>query len=851
MENKDWQRLENLFHEALLVEAPRRAAFLSEACADSEFLRGEVESLISAFEREQGFLDRPAVSLGLKLLSDRPQESLAGQSIGQYKVVRLLGAGGAGQVYLAEDGRLERHVALKFLASRPADEEWGREQLTKEARAVAKLEHPNICAVHGIEEIDGHRFIVMQYVEGDALSSVLRDDPPDLRRALSLAEQMAGALSSAHARGIVHRDIKPQNVVVTPGGVAKILDFGLAKLTRQPQEVGGGGDLNHTTQLGLIVGTIAYMSPEQSEGEELDCRSDIFSFGIVLYEMLAGENPFRRDGGEETVSAIREYDPPPLAGPECKILPDLNRVVGKCLEKRRERRYQTTDEVLRDLRGLRVRLEGDARARGRRRLYALSALALTLLIACAAFVNYRLNRVHTLAVVYVAAEGVGDEAGEVGVGLSRSLSYRLSRLSRLQVKTPKEAYLAEGRAGDLAAAGRELGVDVLLVNRITRRGDALFLHASLVDAEDGARLWEEEFPTGKTDLTTLLGTVAQGVASRMGLRLSGEDREFLAKRQTRDPEALELYLRGQNYLNQRDEANVRKAIELYGQAVERDWVFAEAHAGRAESYLLLTTVAYGPEKTGDVISMARASARQALKSDPTLSEAHTALGVIHLRYDWDWGEAEQDFRRAIELNPDYAPAHFWYSLLLIVLDRNDEAIAQSELAKELEPFSRIMLLNVGRALYYAGRYDEAAERFSALLKEDGDYMNARYMLALAYIAEGEYGEAVNTLENLYSRDPLYAAAPLGYAYGKLNRRDEALAVLHKLDEQSKDKHVPAQEKAIIYIGLNDKDKAFAHLEAAYEARFPSLISLTTDPLFDDLRSDPRYADLARRLNLKP
>lgn len=859
MELKDWQRLEDLFHDALLVEASQREAFLFQACPDSESLRCEVELLITAYEREPGFLEQPAISLGWKLLSDRPQESLAGQSIGQYKIMRLLGAGGAGQVYLAEDSRLERPVALKFLTSRAADDEWSREQLTKEARAVAKLEHPNICAVHGIEEIDGRRFIVMQYVEGESLASVLRYCQPDTRRALRLAEQMAGALSSAHARGIIHSDIKPQNVVVTPEGLAKILDFGLAKLTLQlPDATSGGADFNRTAKLGLIVGTIAYMSPEQSEGDELDCRSDIFSFGIVVYEMLSGENPFRRNCGEETISAIREDNPPPLDIAACDILPELNILVGKCLEKKRERRYQTTDELLRDLRRLCERLDGGARfevspeRRRRRRLYALSALVLTLLLAAgAAFVNHRLNRVYTLAVFHVTAEGREGEWSEVGTGLSRSLNYRLSRLTHLQVKTPKETSIAESRINDLRADGRELGVDVLLVNQIEKRGESLFLRVSLLDATNGTRLWEEEFPTSKTDLTTLLNRVMQSVATHIGLRLSQEDMAFLAKRQTKDPEALELYLRGQNYLNKRDQTNIRKSIEYFSQAIERDWVFAEAHAGLAEAYLLLTTVAYGPEKTGDVIAMARASARQALKSDSTLSEAHTALGIINLRYEWNWQEAEKEFRHAIELNPDYAPAHYWFSSLLIVLRRNDEAIAQSELARELEPLSPTMLFGVGRAFYYARRYEDAATRFSALLEKDENNATARYMLGLIYLARGKYAEGINMLEKLYLIRPLYAAAPLGYAYGKAGREVEALTVLGRLDELAKDSPVPAQEKAIIYIGLNNKDKAFMYLEEAYRERFSSLNSLTTEPLFDDLRLDSRYAELARRLNLKP
>jgi serine/threonine-protein kinase len=862
VELKTWQHIEELFHEALLVEGPARAAFLSEACSGDEGVRREVESLIAAFEKEQGFLERPAISIGWKLLSPRLEELREGQVIGQYRIVRMLGEGGLGRVYLAEDGRLERPVALKFIAANATNEDWVREQLVKEARAVAKLEHPNICGVYGIEEIDGYRFIVMQYLEGEPLSAALGAGSIDARRALRLSVQLAEALGSAHGRGIIHRDIKPQNIIITPEGQAKILDFGIAKLTPRPQEVSAAGAAvtQGVTQPGLIVGTIAYMSPEQTRGGEVDCRSDIFSLGVVLYEMLSGSNPFLREGTEETLSAVREFDPPTVGGSARKALPGMERVVRRCLEKSPGQRYQTAEELLPDLHALLEMVDGahgragkSAERRRRNRLaYGLSALALILLLAvCAAVYYRRLNRVHTLAVFNVAAENSDSGAADLGAGLSRSLGNRLSRLSGLRVKKPKEASVDAGRVDDLPAAGRELGVEALLVTQVLRRGDALVLHARLRDASDGANLWEEEFPTGGTDLTTLLTRLSQGVASNMSLRLNDADRELLMRREPKDAEAVELYLRGQNYLNKRDEENVRKAIESFSRAVEREWVFAEAHAGLAESYLLLPTVAYGPEKTADVITKARASARQALKIDPTLGEAHTALGVIHLRYDWDWREAEKAFRRAIELNPDYAPAHYWYSSLLMVLGRNTEAIAQGEIAKELEPFSPLMLMNVGRTLYYARRYDEAAAHFSAMLEKDGTVTSARYMLGLTYIAKRMYGKAIETLEKLYATRPLYAAAPLGFAYGKAGRYAEAKAVLDRLDELSKDRPVPAQERAIIHIGLNDKERAFVYLEEAYGERFPSLNSLTTEPLFDDLRSDPRYVDLARRLNLAP
>lgn len=870
MELKHWQHIEALFHEALLIEASARPAYLQAACSGNESLRREVESLISSFESEQGFLAQPALSLGWRLLSGRPQESLAGRVIGQYKILRLLGEGGMGQVYLAEDGKLERLVALKFLAANSGDEEWGRAHLTKEARAVARLEHPNICAVHGIEELEGYRFIVMQYVEGETLASLLvRDEPLAPQRTLNLAEQLVSALSSAHACGIIHRDIKPQNIVVTADGKVKILDFGLAKFVRplQSAESNGGGDPDRSSHFGFVIGTIAYMSPEQTDGQTLDCQSDIFSFGIVLFEMLSGHNPFRRETEKETLAAIRENDPPPLC-----LLPHapveaasvLERIARKCLEKERGRRYQTTDELLQDLHGLRARLEGQVsrrrnlspERRRRLRLYALSGFALILLLGVAAgFFYLRLSRVHTLAIFNVAAEQrAGSGEFDLGEGLSRGLSYRLSRLSRVQVKTPREVSVGEKQNVEFARLGRELGVEVVLVNKSTKRDDALFLHASLLRASDGARLWEQEFPMSAADLTTLSVGVMQQVAARLHLWLSDGDQALLTKRQTENPAALELYMRGQYYLSKRGEENLKTAIRFFEQAVDRDPIFAQAHAGLAEAYALRTTVAYGQESRQEMVNMARAAAKQALKIDGTLSEAHTALGIMQMRDEWNWKESERSFRQAIELNPDFAPAHFWYSLLLMTLGRNDAAIAESETARTLEPFSPSTLMNVGRAFFYARRYDKAAAAFAAMLEKDQRDQKALYMSGLVYLAQGMYAEGSKTLERLYSVNPLFAAAPLGYAYGKMNRRAEAFTVLDKLEELSqkeKDKPVPAQEKAIIYIGLNDKDKAFKYLEQAYAERFSSLISLTTDPLFADLRPDSRFADLARRLNLQP
>jgi serine/threonine protein kinase/tetratricopeptide (TPR) repeat protein len=845
MKPDEWTHVENLFHAALAVEASLRPAYLAGACTGDDSLRREVESLVEAYESEQTFMEEPALSDGLRVLKGIGPESLEGRVFNHYKVLRLLGEGGMGQVYLAKDCKLERPVALKFLAGVSYDDEGARELLRKEARAVAKLEHPNICAVHGMEEADGYHFLVMQFVEGETLTSLLRDGPLPLLRSLDLAEQMAAALAAAHAGGVVHRDIKPQNIIISSRGTVKILDFGLAKFITLNQGAEEANDLERTSQFGLIVGTVAYMSPEQTEGTELDTRSDIFSLGVVFYEMISGVNPFRRDGQRETLKAINQDDPPPLTHSAAKVAPRLNAIVRRCIEKSRDRRYGTADELLLDIRKLRE----SARRRQRLRPLAVAALALLVIFGAVGSLTYAsYRRVHSLAILHVRGEGAGDD--QFNEGLSRSLGHRLSRLSRLQVKTPKETSVTEGT--DFAKAGREIGVEAVLMIRIAGRDGAPALRLTLTDTSDGSEVLLGDMPMTSADLPALQMDAMRKVAGGLGLWLSGEDEKLLSRRQTGSPEAQELYLRGQHYLSRRDQKNIRTAIDFFLRALELDPVFAEAHAALAESYALLQSPAYGPEPSDQVVAKARYSARQALKIDGTLCEAHTALGIIQLRHEWNWREAESEFRRAIELNPDYAPAHFWYSLLLMILSRNDEAIAESARASELEPFSRLAIMNVGRSYYYAGLYDKASEHFRAMLEKDRGDTRAAYMLGLVYLHQGELRKGIETLEKLYAEDPLFAAAPLGYAYAKTNRRGEALAVLGKLDElAAAGKTVPAQEKAIIHIGLKNYDKAFQLLEEAYRERFGPLASLTTERLFEDLRPDPRFNDLARRLNLAP
>jgi serine/threonine protein kinase/Flp pilus assembly protein TadD len=858
MEANHWQQVEDLFHEALQLGDKERAAYLAEACSDNDLLRREVESLVLAFE--QSFIEQPALSLGMKVLSDTPAESLVGQTIGQYKISGLLGQGGMGAVYLAEDCKLERPVALKFFKNNFSDDAWAREQLQQEARAVAKFEHSNICAVYGIEEVEGYNFIVMQFIEGETLASLLGQGRLEFPQVFNLVEQILSALSAAQARSIIHRDIKPQNILVTTDRQVKVLDFGLAKFIHQKTE-SINDDEAPAEQQELVVGTIAYMSPEQLRAEALDYRSDIFSFGIVLYEMASGAHPFKREGREATALAIRESDPAPLKSLRPQTPDALDDIVRKCLEKDRERRYQTADELCLALQSLRSDYELAQTHPWKRRVlqqrknfkyYALAAIILTiLLVAVGVSAYFRANRVHTLAVLPVESPDADPDSEYLREGLTKSLIDKLSHLSKLHVQPSTAVSPYKGQNIDPLQAGRDLNVEAVLVGTLVKQGESLQLQTRLLKTSDGSRLWAESFNIKTTQILPTRDEITRNVISKLDVWLNSGEQELLTKRETDKPEAERRYMMGQFYWNRRNKENIEQAIKFYGAATDLDPMYAQAWAGLAESYIFKSTPAYGADLTGNIVPKALYAAQQAIKLDPMLSEAHTSLGVLFFRYDWNWKEAEEELRRAIELNPDYAPAHFWYSNLLMTLRRHDEAIRESEINQRLDPFSPGSTVNLGRAYYYARQYDKAIAYYKEVLAQKPDDTGALYMLALAYLQKGMYPEAIELLQPLYAANPLHWAAPLGFAYSKAGRRDEALGVIKKLDEISQKNHVPPQEKAIIYIGLNDKDKAFTYLEETYKEKFSALVGIAADPLFDDLRSDSRYAAFVGRLNLRP
>jgi eukaryotic-like serine/threonine-protein kinase len=849
MEAKDLPRIEQLFHTALEMDVAERARYLARECADEEEVRSEVESLMAVFEKQANFLETPVFNEGLKALSADSSESLTGKLIGSYKVERLLGKGGMGEVYLAEDTRLGRLVALKFLARHLAADNWARRQLVKEAQAVARLDHPNICAVHGLEEADGHSFIVMQYVDGEALSDLICTERLEAKQAVPLALQMVGALAEAHAHGIIHRDIKPQNLMLTAGGQLKVLDFGLAKVVQGKLGVDGQ---SQASQKELIAGTVAYMSPEQLCAKRLDFRSDIFSVGTALYELVSGKHPFARENDAETIAAILNDEPAELPHRVKSFAPGLERVIRKCLEKDKERRYPSASALLLDLQSIQSR---SAPRWPRPRLNPFVTAVLFVLIVAGALLAYsRLTTAPTLAVLPFTNEGAGSELDYLVAGLPDSLANQLSKLSRIRVKAPSVVSGAKnGQVADLRGIGRELGTDTVLVGKATAQGETVLLQVQLVNVANASQLWAKSYNVKQTDPLALQDLIAAEVATTLGSQLSAEEETLLQTGHTRKTEAFREYLQGRYYWNRRSKENIQLAITHFQKATEIDQEYARAYSGLADSYVLLTSVVYGQAQTQEAMTNARVAATLALKIDPTLSEAHTSIGVIKLKYDWNWQEANAEFERAIELNPNYAPAHYWLSNLLFVVGQGGGALAESEIARMIEPFSPSVNNARCRARYWTRQFESAAKCYNEMLERDPSNSNAQYTLGFIYLAQGRTEQALEIFQKMYAikEKEAFVISALGHTYGRLGRKDDALRILARAQELAQSANLPPQEIAIIYVGLGDRDQAFAWLNKAAEKRFAYLIYLNVEPIFDSLRADPRYADLARRINLQP
>ncbi len=847
---------------------------------------------------------------------------MAPGTISHYRIIRRLGRGGMGEVFLAEDTRLGRPVALKLLLNEYTRDQSRLLRFGREARAASSLNHPNILTVYEIGESGGRHFIATEFVDGETLRRRIKRAPLSAEEALAVATQVAEALAAAHEAGVVHRDVKPENVMVRRDGYVKVLDFGLAKLVerrRASASSAGSAEEAATVQMahtlpGAVMGTVWYMSPEQARGEEVDERTDVWALGCVLYEMLAGRPPFTGQTPSHVTVSILE-DEPPLAeslGPDAPQ--GLARVLSRALAKERERRYATAGEMLSDLCALRGRPgpAADARTRlaaagadscadsqeepgaafssrahtrarvgeatlggasdtragtaarrtgavarlqtaapglARRRTRALVAALAGGVLLVGGYVAYRrfsaAPRIDAIAVMPFANVGGSPDTEWLSDGLTESVINGLSSAPGLKVMSRNSVFRYKGREVEPRQVGRELSVGAVLAGQVAQRGEDLTVSVELIDARDNTHIWGEKYERKVADALKVQEEIARQIASRLRSRFGGAGG---AKHYTESGEAYQDYLRGRYFWNKRTAEGFRRAVQFFDRAIERDPRYALAYAGLADTYALMSDYSIVPPR--EAMPKARAAAEEALAIDDALAEAHTSRAFVRMAYEWKWPEAEQDFRRALELNPNYATAHQWYASYLVQVGRFGEALSEIKQAQELDPLSPIISANVGLYHYYARQYGEAEERLRRTLEVDDRFGVARLYLGYVYLQQpGRAAAAVEEFkraEEYMGEDPETLAA-LGHAYAVAGRRAEAQKVLERLRGLASRGYVSPYFTAIVHAGLGDRERAFESLERAYEDRHPGMILLKSEPRFDQLRRDPRFTKLVQRV----
>jgi serine/threonine protein kinase/Flp pilus assembly protein TadD len=786
---------------------------------------------------------------------------MIGQTLGHYRIFDKIGEGGMGVVYRAHDEQLDRDVAIKILPAGSLGDESARKRFRKEAFALARLNHPNIETVYEFDTQGEVDFLVLECLTGTTLAERIRRGPLTEKEVALLSAQVAEALQEAHERGIVHRDLKPRNIMVTPRGQAKVLDFGLAKFLEPESEVSTTNTLSSTA---VAAGTLPYMSPEQLRTEPADARSDIYAMGAVLYEMVTGKLPFAGKVGSALIEDILHK---PVLQPS-RLRPDisarLEEIILKCLEKEAANRYQSAKELMVDLRRLvdpTTLLTAATRdTAGKYRQHALGFAGLAGLVVIVFAFNIggwrqrllnRANSPHIQSLAVLPLENLSQDPEQdyFADGMTEALITDLSRISALRVISRTSAMQYKSTKKLLPQIAKELNVEGVVEGSVQRSGERVRVTAQLVYAATDTHLWAESYDRDLRDVLALQDDVARSIAHEIRVQVTPQEQVRLTNARPVNPEAHELYLKGRYYWNQRTPDGLKKGLKYFQQAIAEDPGYALSYAGLADSYVLLGDL--GVLELKVAASDAKAAAKKALELDDKLAEAHASLGIASLYDHLDWREAEKELKLAIELNPNYASAYQWYGSVLAVIGQPEELLRNARRAVELDPLSRIINSYLGRAYYLTRQYDVAIQQYQKTLEIDKDFPVAHLFLGMAYTQKRRHEEAITEIRkaaDLSGQSPTMIAV-LGYAYAAAGKRGETLKVLGSLLEPAKRKFVSSADIAVIYAGLGERDEALKWLENAYEENSLWAISLKLDPELDGLRADQRFVDLVRRVGL--